>query len=258
MKYLAIIQARYASTRLPGKILKDLSGKPALIRMVERVQRSRLLDEVVVATSIDKVNLPVVGICAEHGIRVFVGSEDDVLDRIFQAAKLFRPEYVVRLTADCPCFDPLLLDEALSELESESDYLGMMSESFPDGLDLEVIRFETLKTAWREARLVSEREHATQFIVNNKTRFRCQNFESKIGNHGKERWTIDEPEDYELVSRIFEHFAPSGCDALFSYKDVLGFLDENPDLRKINDRFARNEGLAKSLREDRTVDWEGE
>lgn len=239
-------------------MLKDLSGKPALIRMVERVRRSRLLDEVVVATSIDVANLSMVGICAEHGIRVFIGSEDDVLDRIFQAAKLFRPEYVVRLTADCPCFDPALLDDALSELEDESDYLGMMSETFPDGLDFEVVRFEALRTAWREARLASQREHVTSFIVNDKARFRCQDFESKVGNHGDERWTVDEPEDYELVSRIYEHFAPSGSVALFSYEDVLEFLDANPDLRKINGRFGRNEGFAKSLREDRTIVWEGE
>ena len=258
MEYLAIIQARYASTRLPGKVLKDLSGKPALVRMVERVRRSRFLDEVVVATSIEETNLPVVRICAENEIRVFVGSEDDVLDRVFQAAKLFRPKYVVRLTADCPCFDPALLDEAISELEPESDYLGMMSETFPDGLDFEVMSFEALRAAWREAKLASQREHVTQFIVNNKARFRCQDFESKIGYHGDERWTVDEPEDYELVSQIYGHFVASGDDALFSYGDVIGFLDERPNLRKINDRFARNEGLAKSLREDRTVAWEGE
>lgn len=258
MKFLAIIQARNGSTRLPGKVLKDLSGKPALIRMVERVRRSSSLDEVIVATSVAEENLSIVKVCAESGVRVFIGSEEDVLDRYFQAAKLFHPEYVVRLTADCPCFDPALLDEAIGELKPESDYLSMMSETFPDGLDFEIVRYEALKEAWKEARLLSQREHVTRFIVDNESKFRCQDFTSKIGYHGDERWTVDEPEDYELISKIYEHFVPLGKDALFGYEDVLRFLAENPSLKRLNDRFARNEGLAKSLREDREFLPEGE
>lgn len=253
MKFLAIIQARCGSTRLPGKVLKPLAGKPAVLRMAERVKRSKLVDEVVVATSEDAANLPLVACCAEAGVRVFVGSEDDVLDRFYQVARLLRPEYVVRLTADCPCFDAALLDEAIGELRDGADYLAPTSETLPDGLDFEIVAFDALKAAWREARLASQREHVTQFIVRNPDRFDCQDYVSKNGDHGDERWTVDEPEDYELVSAIYDHFVPDGGEADFTYGDVLGFLDSRPELRAINARFTRNEGLAKSLREDRVV-----
>ena len=121
MKYLAMIQARCGSTRLPNKVLKDLCGKPALARMIERVQKSRRVDEVMVVTSIAKNNLPILGLCASLGIRVGVGSEDDVLDRFYQTARLLQPSYVIRLTADCPCFDAELLDEAIDGLQPETD-----------------------------------------------------------------------------------------------------------------------------------------
>lgn len=254
MKYLAIIQARCGSTRLPGKVLRDLSGKPQILRMVERARRSKLVDEVVVATSIEPENLPLISACAESGVRVFVGSEDDVLDRFYQAARLFQPDYVVRLTADCPCFDAGLLDDAIESMAVESDYLANMSETMPDGLDFEVIRFSALYEAWKEARLASQREHVTQFIVSNKERFLCQDYDPGMGYHGEERWTVDEPEDYELVSNIYRHFVPDGTDATFTYEDVLGYLNENPDLREVNSRFARNEGLTKSLCEDYLFD----
>ena len=140
MKYLVMIQARCGSTRLPNKVLKDLCGKPALQRMIERVQRSRLADEVMVVTSVNRENLPILSLCASIGIRVGVGAEDDVLDRYYQTAKLIKPEYVIRLTADCPCFDAELLDLALQEMAEDTDYMGMTSESFADGLDLEIMK----------------------------------------------------------------------------------------------------------------------
>ena len=121
MKYAAMIQARCGSSRLPGKVLKDLCGKPCLQRMIERVRKSRLLDEVMVVTSMEKKDLPVLKLCAETGVRVFAGSEEDVLDRYYQAARLLKPEYVIRLTADCPCFDWKLLDLALESLDEKTD-----------------------------------------------------------------------------------------------------------------------------------------
>ena len=253
VKFLVIIQARCGSTRLPGKVMKPLAGKPAILRMVERVKRSKLIDEIVVATTQEMNNLPLIAICAENGIRIFVGSEDDVLDRYYQAARLFNPEYVVRVTADCPCFDATLLDEAIEELEPEADYMSPHSYSLPDGLDFEIIRFSALRKTWKEAHLASEREHVTPFIYNNPERFNCQNYVSKIGDHGDERWTVDEPEDYKLVSLIYDYFVENGADATFTYEEVLGYLDANPDLRRINAQFARNEGYAKSLREDHLV-----
>lgn len=256
MKYLGIIQARCGSTRLPNKVLKPLAGKPAVLRMVERAKRSKYLDEVVVATSEKAVNLPLVAACAQSGVRVFVGSEDDVLDRYFQVARLLKPEYVIRLTADCPCFDPALLDDAIDEMDDGIDFLVSSSETLPDGLGFAVVKFEVLRTAWREAKLASEREHVTLYIANNREKFRCQDYLSRIGNHGDERWTVDEPEDYELVSTIFDHFVPEGGDAKFTYAEILDFLDSHPELRKINAMYARDEGLVKSLQEDHIVDFD--
>lgn len=254
MKYLALIQARCGSTRLPNKVLKDLCGKPALQRMIERVQRSKLLDEVMVITSIEKNNLPLLKLCAELNIRIGVGSEDDVLDRYYQTAKLLRPEYVIRLTADCPCFDAGLLDQALNSMKSNADYLGMTSESFADGLDLEIMKFSALEKSWREAHHSFEREHVTQYIIKHPEIFKLQDFVSPIGYFGNHRWTVDEPEDFELVTKIYEHFLnETDKGDNFNYKDILDFMEAHPEIKAINAMYTRNEGLVKSISEDHIV-----
>ena len=253
MKYLVMIQARCGSTRLPNKVLKDLCGKPALQRMIERASRSKKADEIMVITSIEKNNLPILKLCSELGIRVGVGSENDVLDRYYQTAKLIHPEYVIRLTADCPCFDPELLDQAIDSLKPETDYCGMISESFADGLDLEIIKFSALEKSWREAVHSYEREHVTQYILKHPELFSIQNFESPIGYFGNYRWTVDEPEDFEVVSLIYEHFLKEGNEG-FGYKDILRFLSEHPDISEINKMYSRNEGLQKSIAEDHIVE----
>ena len=166
MKYLVMIQARCGSSRLPNKVLKDIAGKTDLQWVIERVRRSRLIDEDMVVTSIDKNNLPLIRLCTELGVRVFVGSENDVLDRYYQAARLLQPEYVVRITADCPLFDWRYLDMAIEQLEDGTDYMAELTESFPDGLDIEIIRYPALKRMWKEAGLSSEREHVTMYIKN--------------------------------------------------------------------------------------------
>lgn len=254
MKYLAMIQARCGSTRLPNKVLKDLCGKPALQRMIERVQRSKLIDEVMVVTSIEKNNLPILRLCSEIGVRIGVGSEDDVLDRFYQSAKLLKPEYVIRLTADCPCFDAELLDLALSGMEDSTDYCGMTSESFADGLDLEVVKYSALERAWKEAIHSFEREHVTQYIVRHPEIFKIQNFESPIGYFGNHRWTVDEIEDFQVVELIYKHFMETDLKENFSYIDVLEYTKHHPEIEEINKMYTRNEGLEKSIREDHIVD----
>ncbi len=254
MKYLVLIQARCGSTRLPNKVLKDLCGKPALQRMIERVQRSKLVDEVMIVTSIEKNNLPILRLCSELGVRVGIGSEDDVLDRFYQTAKLLKPEYVIRLTADCPCFDAGLLDQAITEMRPDSDYMAMTSESFADGLDLEIMKYSALEKAWKEANHTFEREHVTQYIVRHPDKFKLQNFESPIGYFGNHRWTVDEPEDFEVVHHIYKHFMESDKGDQFTYKDVLEFMEAHPEIKNINQKYTRNEGLEKSIKEDRIVD----
>ena len=253
MKYLVLIQARCGSTRLPNKVLKPLAGKPALQRMIERVQRSKKIDEVMVITSINKENLPILELCSKIGIRVGVGSENDVLDRYYQTARLINPEYVIRLTADCPCFDAELLDLAIESIKEDTDYIGMQSETFADGLDLEIIKFSALEQAWREAKHSFEREHVTQYIIRHPELFVLQDFVSPIGDFGEYRWTVDEPEDFEVVEKIYNHFLETQGNLDFGYRDILNYYKENPELKKINAKYSRNEGLAKSIREDTIV-----
>lgn len=251
-KNIAIIQARMGSTRLPGKVLKDISGKSQLEWVIDRVSQSKRIDKVIVATTTNSEDDPIRALGREMCFEVYSGSSKDVLDRYYQVALLERSEYITRVTADCPCFDPELLDEAILQLDPKSDYLGMISKTFPDGLDIEIIRFNALERSWHEAHLQSEREHVTQYIIKHPDSFVLQDFVSNIGDHGKERWTVDEPEDFELVSLIFEHFLNMGIQN-FGYHDILDFLDKNPDLRSINSRYERDEGLLESLKKDKVV-----
>lgn len=252
IKYAAIIQARFNSSRLPGKILTDICQKPVLQWVIKRVQKSRHVDEVFVVTSIERDNLPVLRLCADLGIRAFAGSENDVLDRYYQLAKLLRPEYVIRVTADCPCYDWKILDTAIEEMKPEADFLADFAETLPDGLDIEIMKFSALETSWREATLPSEREHMTQFIRKHPDHFKNQDFSCPHGDLGHLRWTLDERADLFLIRAVYEHFC--GIDAPdFLTPDILSLLDARPELARHNATIARNEGLAKSIREDLTV-----
>lgn len=257
MKYLAIIQARCGSSRLPSKVLKDLCGKTVLEHVIERVKKSKYVDEVMVATTLNKEDIPVVQLVSGMGIRIFAGSSSDVLDRYYQAAKILRPEYVIRITADCPVFDAKLLDDAIEKLKPETDYMAALSETLSDGLDLEIIRFQALKQAWSKAQLASEREHVTMYIKNNKKLFCVQNYENPLGNLHDERWTIDEPEDYLFIKKIYEYFQAAGKGD-FDSGDILEYLNKNPKIREINRGFIRNEGLLISLKNDKIVNRPGE
>lgn len=250
MKYLAIIQARCGSSRLPQKVLMDLAGKTVIERVAERVLKSQNIDEAIVATSIEKNNLPLIKICAEKGIRVFVGAENDVLDRYYQAGKLFNPEYVIRVTGDCPVFDPRFLDMAIEQLEDDTDYMAALTETFPDGLDIEIIKWKSFREVWKKARLASEREHVTLYLKNHANDYHIQDLICPIPDIGHLRWTLDEKEDYLLLSKIYDHFKKTDKDEEFLTGDILEFLEKNKELNKINNKIFRNEGLKTSLQND--------
>ncbi|MBR6171960.1 MAG: glycosyltransferase family protein [Eubacterium sp.] len=253
MKFLVIIQARCGSTRLPSKVLKDIEGKTALEQMLDRVSRAKKVDEIIVATTINPEDVAIVNLVSGLGYRVFAGSGNDVLDRYYQAAKLLQPEYVIRLTADCPLMDWHLIDEAIDELNPESDDLCSYTETFPDGEDIEIIRFSALEEMWKNAVLASEREHVTLYVKNRPEKYKLQNYECKLGNLNSERWTLDEPEDLELIRAVYKHFAPRTD---FSMEEIYRFLQENPEIRNLNQKYIRNEGLIKSLAEDKIVNCE--
>ncbi len=249
MKYLVIIQARCGSSRLPGKVLKDICGKTCLERVIDRVGRSRIVDEVMVATTMNQEDLPVVNLVSGLGVRVFAGSAEDVLDRYYQAAKLVKPEYVIRITADCPVVDPAILDDAAGRMAPDDDYCAALTETLADGLDIEVMKYDALARAWREAKLASEREHVTLYIKNHGELFKLRNYECGFADLHDERWTLDEERDYEFILKIYEHFTGIGR-GYFSAEEIYGYLNENPGLRKINAGITRNEGLQASLRND--------
>ncbi len=253
MKNLVLIQARCGSTRFPNKVLTDISGKTDIQWVIERVKKSRLIDEVMVVTSIEKNNLPLINLCTGLGVRVFAGSEDDVLDRFYQAAKLLKPERIIRITADCPLFDWQYLDMAIEQFNEDTDYMGQIEETFPDGLDIEIFTFETLFRTWKNARLSSEREHVTPYMRNHPELFKIQGLLCPVKGISDKRWTLDEDADLQVISRIYEHFVSQGQED-FLTGDILDFLKEHPEIEKINSAIGRNEGYAKSLAEDRIVD----
>lgn len=250
MRTVAIIQARMQSTRLPGKVLADVAGVPALFRVVERARRATTLDTVVVATSDKRADDAVVQFCDAFEIDCFRGSHDDVLTRYAQAARRFRADVVVRLTGDCPLLDPQVIDRVVRTYDpARFDYVSNTLEcTYPDGLDVEVMSYDALITAEREATRSSEREHVTPYIRKHPERFRLANV-----CHDEDlshlRWTLDEAEDLAFVRAVYDGCGPEP----FGMHEVLSLLARRPDLVEINRRFGRNEGMAKSIREDHLV-----
>jgi len=234
MKTVAIVQARVGSTRLPGKVLLDLAGKTVLERVVERVSRFTLVDEVVVATSELRADDPVAAECARIGVETFRGSESDVLDRFVGAADATGADVCVRLTADCPLLDPGVSDSIISvfhEADGVADYASnKIPQSFPRGLDTEVFSREALGRTAREARETYERVHVTAYMYRHPERFSLISVTSDV-DRADWRWTVDTAEDLEFVREIYGRLG--GTDD-FSWHDVVALLDEEPSLKWIN------------------------
>lgn len=248
MNIVAIIQARMASTRLPGKILADLAGQPLLCRVVSRAQQAVTLHRVMVATTDQAADAAVTQLCQARGFACFRGSEQDVLDRYYQAARQYNADVVVRLTADCPLLDPAVIDRTVNTfLDGPYDYVSnTQPPTFPDGLDTEVFSRTALEKAWREAQLASEREHVTPYIWKHPGLFRLGSVKH-TPDLSSLRWTVDEPADLEFVRRVY---ASLGAKTAFSMPDVLALLQAQPALGHLNARFQRNEGYQKSLQTD--------
>jgi spore coat polysaccharide biosynthesis protein SpsF len=246
---LGILQARVSSSRLPGKVLKPILGRPMLLHQLDRVRRARSLDALVVATSSDASDDAVEALCASAGVACFRGSLEDVLDRFYRAALEFNPQHIVRLTGDCPLIDPELIDRVVEfYLAGGFDDVGNAVEpTFPDGLDVEVLGFAILEQAWKHASLRSHREHVTLFVHASPDRFRVGSYKQSI-DLSHLRWTVDEPEDFELVEQIYEALYPEN--PAFTTDDILDLLARRPDLTELNSGIRRNEGLERSLARD--------
>ncbi|MCL4723012.1 MAG: glycosyltransferase family protein [Anaerolineae bacterium] len=246
---VAILQARCSSTRLPNKVLKPLLGEPMIRRQIERIQRARLIDELVVATSSDSSDDALANVINDAGINVFRGSLEDVLDRVYRAAVDCTPDYVVRLTADCPLIDPEVIDEVIRLCQAGNcDYSSNGVEpTYPDGLDVEVMRLAALEHAWREAMLPSEREHVTPFIYHHPELFSICHVKNDV-DFSHLRWTVDNAEDFQFVTRVYEALYP--VKPSFNMQDVLALLELHPDWTELNRHIGRNEGMKKSLLAD--------
>ena len=246
---LAILQARFSSSRLPGKVLKSILGKPMLLHQIERIQNSKRIDKLVVATSIEKSDNVIEEICLDNDIEVFRGSLDNVLDRFYQCAKLYNPEHIVRLTGDCPLVDWQAIDQTIQyHVKGKYDYVNNRSKpAFPDGLDVEVITYSALKSACDNAVLPSEKEHVTLYVRHRKDKFKLGYFYS-VKDLSHMRWTVDEPEDFILVEKIYKNLYKDN--PKFLMKDVLELLNNQPELLKINSHIGTSEGMKKSLKED--------
>lgn len=248
---IAIIQARVGSTRLPKKVLKYLGDLTVLEQVLQRVNKSKYIDEVVVATTINKNDLPIVKLCSSIGTRVFCGSENDVLDRYYQLAKLVQPDHVVRITSDCPVIDFVLIDSIIHQhLKSNADYTSnTIIDSFPDGLDAEIFKFDVLKLAWQNAKLTSEREHVTPYIKKHPEIFLLKSIVSEI-DYSTKRWTLDTHKDLVFLRRIYKELYSNN--PFFGMDEILKLLKRQPLLENINAKIIRNEGYLKSLKSDIT------
>jgi glutamate-1-semialdehyde 2,1-aminomutase len=249
---LGILQARLTSSRLPGKVLKPILGRPMLSLQIERLKRSQRIDKLMLATSAAHEDSPLAALAEAEGIACFRGDLDDVLDRFYQAARPYHPEHVVRLTGDSPLADPELIDDIIrTHLEEGNDYTtNAVEPTFPDGLDAEVFRFACLEQAWREAKLPSQREHVTPFINRQPARFRISHYQRQPDLSAL-RWTVDEPADYELVKIIYGELYPRN--PAFTTRDILALLELRPELRTFNTAHKRNEGYEKSIQAERKM-----
>ena len=242
MKVVAITQARMTSTRLPGKVLREAAGRSLLGHHIERVRRAATVDEVVVATTANATDDVIAGWCAREGVAVFRGSEHDVLSRYVGAANEHDADVVVRVTSDCPLIDPEVIDLTVRAFAAEAldcDYASnRIVHTYPRGLDTEVLWRSVLNTAAREATDAPDREHVTLFVWRQPERFRLVNLQAD-GDYSRHRWTVDTPEDFELMRRIIEDLYPRR--PAFTFADCLDCIRRHPDWPSINAHVEQKE-----------------
>ena len=235
MSCAIIIQARMTSTRLPGKVLQPVLGKPLLVYEIERLRRCQLADLLIVATTVNATDDPVVALCDALKVPVYRGSEGDVLSRYYETAVQYGVETVVRVTADCPIIEPTVVDAVIERFLSANGSLDYVSNtlvrSYPRGLDVEAFSASVLKQAHQEATDNAHREHVTPFFYTQPERFRLASVVADT-DWRQHRWTVDTPEDFELISRVLTALYPTNPN--FQLADVLHVLEQNPEWPLLN------------------------
>ena len=255
-KIVAIIQARMGSTRLPGKTLADIEGETLLGRIIERVRHAKTIDEIIVATTIAPEDKKIINAAHKAEVRTYAGSEEDVLDRFYQAAKEIGAKVIVRITADDPFKDPEVIDNIVGDFikaRGDLDYLSnTLDPTYPEGLDVEVFSFEALETAWNDGKKPSEREHVTPYIWKHPELFRIRNYVKPGQNLSSLRWTLDNDSDLRFAREVYRRLYPKK--SIFLMNDILALLEKEKDLAKINIGNIKYEGYIKSLVKDKTYD----
>ncbi len=247
---ILITQARTGSTRLPGKVLKEINAKSLLQIHLDRLKKCTSVSEIIVATTTNSEDQIIFEKAIEWGFSATKGSESDVLDRFYQAVKDKNADWIVRVTSDCPLIDPILVDDVINFVHSNNKDYGanILIENFPDGQDIEVFKFSVLEEAWKNAKLLSEREHVTPYIRNNSD-FKGGRLFSAINypcdfDYSKIRMTVDESRDFGLIKILINDI---GIDK--TWLEYTNYIIQN-NLTEINDSIIRNEGLLKSLKND--------
>jgi spore coat polysaccharide biosynthesis protein SpsF (cytidylyltransferase family) len=232
MEIVGIVQARLGSTRLPGKVLMDLAGQSVLARVIGRAGQAKTLGKLVIATTDLAADDPIAHTCQRQGWNCFRGSEQDVLDRYYRAALAYSAEAVVRITADCPLIDPEIIDLIVADfLNQHVDYAtNDFPPTYPRGLDAEVFTVTALARAWKEARESHEREHVTPFLYQHRELFSVASVQAESDYSGY-RWTLDTPEDLQLVREIYERLGGRND---FGWRQVLHLVEGSPELTAIN------------------------
>lgn len=256
MKILAITQARYGSTRLPAKILKEVNGQTLLEIHLRRILQAKNIDKVKIATTDEEGSKFIVAIAEKLGVEYHKGSIEDVLTRFYETAAPEKPDYVLRFTSDCPLIDPSVIDNVIKFcIDGDYDYASTDPETFPDGLDTEVMKFSAIEKAFKEANMTSEREHVTPFIWKNGTDkggtlFKTGRYVNPEGefNANDNRITIDEPEDFEVIKALIQNM---GIDK--TWKDYFDFLYDHPEIKSLNSMYKSNEGYEKSIKNDNKI-----
>lgn len=258
MKTVAIIQARMGSTRLGGKVMMAVQGRPLLGWMLDRIDCCERLDEICVATTNDPRDDAIADFVRQSDHQVFRGSENDVLDRYYQAALMTKADSVVRITSDCPLLDPAILDDMIIQFVSgEMDFMSNsepLPATWPDGMDVSIMTFSALHEAWREAQKPSEREHVTFFFWNNPDRFQCRRIEHDPDWSGY-RLTVDYPEDFLLLQATIEHFAKLTGNRIgrVSMNEIIAYLNLHPEVLSLNRKYTRGLGWQSALEKDRLL-----
>lgn len=244
----AIIQARMGSTRLPGKVLMPIMGRPLLDYLMERIKRCSSVDDIIIATTRLAEDDAIAQYCEEREIHCYRGSSENVLERYHDAARTFEAKHIMRLTGDCPLCEPAICDKVAEEFfQHEADYV-FTGSSFAEGLDCEVFSFHALKIASEQALLSSEKEHATLFFRNHPELFQTLALENETDD-SLYRVTVDESEDFAVVEAVIEALVPT-LGLGFTFDDVRNFLEKAPAIRSMNTHIVRNEGLMKSLADE--------